>query len=227
VTPNTVQPTSSHTMNEDEQVEDSGSSESPTSSTTSDTCGRNRTTKIERRDKLEAFIKDEVLRTDPEVAELFYEEIKGELEYTNSDDIERPHGGNELSLLHLIELEAFGIVQPSGAITSCASTSSDKSPSPTSNFGQATVPASSSGSQSTSASTSTGKEITSNNGEPSQQVKSEQSNSKPGVSDRAKSRGLRCIHNALLPNIFCINQNTQQKFRSCPGPGYLSIQHVK
>jgi hypothetical protein len=42
-----------------------------------------------------------------------------------------------------------------------------------------------------------------------------------------KPQLLRCIHNAIAPGIFSVNEVTLEKFRSCSGPGWNSIQHLK
>lgn len=37
----------------------------------------------------------------------------------------------------------------------------------------------------------------------------------------------RCFHNAIAPEIFCVNQDTRERFRTCMGPGWRSMQYLK
>jgi hypothetical protein len=41
-----------------------------------------------------------------------------------------------------------------------------------------------------------------------------------------KISGFRCIHNAVLPEVFCVNAKTQERFRRCTGPGWPSVLHL-
>jgi hypothetical protein len=78
---------------------------------------------------LEAFIKEDVLRTDPAVAEIFYQNIIGKLEYSSPEYSEPVDEIHELSLLDLLEFEAFNLVGHSGAPTECPGSSNGPSPS--------------------------------------------------------------------------------------------------
>jgi hypothetical protein len=78
---------------------------------------------------LEAFINEDVLRTDPAVAEIFYQNIIGKLEYSSPEHSEPVDEIHELSLLDLLEFEAFNLVGHSGAPTECPGSSNGPSPS--------------------------------------------------------------------------------------------------
>lgn len=181
--------------------------------------------------KLEALIKDDVLRADPEVAEIFFQSVNGLLECASPDDIGVAEEIGEVSLLHLLELEAFGLVQQTGAMTTCApsstsnaSSSSKGSSSSASRQSQGERSASSGGSGDGSA-----RLPASNGGERGsyQPVNPKRNNPKAGSSESNHIRRFRCIHNALLPEVFCVNALTQERFRPCMGPGWTSMQHLK
>jgi hypothetical protein len=46
-------------------------------------------------------------------------------------------------------------------------------------------------------------------------------------SQGSKAHPLRCIHNAIAPAMFSVNEDTLEKYRACSGPGWNSIQHLK
>jgi hypothetical protein len=98
------------------------------SSHVSDTDATYESKKANHDDKLEALIKDDVLRTNPDVADVFYEAVKDELEYSSPEYPEKVEGSHEFSLLDLLELEAFDLVQHSGAPTERPASSTSHSP---------------------------------------------------------------------------------------------------
>ncbi|KAH8790699.1 hypothetical protein BGZ57DRAFT_876173 [Hyaloscypha finlandica] len=222
------EPDASSTDEPDGQsTEGDESTNSKTSSNESDSSSKRGTTKANHGDKLEAFIKEDVLRTDPAVAELFYQNIIGKLEYSSPEYSGPVDEINELSLLDLLEFEAFNLVGHSGAPTECPGSSSGPSSSSsgtqrresTSNLEQIN-PSLSSGS---GGSNPTRNDSISQD-DPNQLVKSTvRSNSSQG----SKVRPLRCIHNAIAPGTFSVNEVTLEKFRPCSGPGWNSIQHLK
>jgi hypothetical protein len=112
-----------------QSTEGDGSTDSKASSNASDLPSNENRTKTNHEDKLEAFIKGDVLRTDPAVAEEFYQNILGKLEYSSPEYIDLVDGGHELSLLDLLEFEAFNLVQHSGVPTECPASSAGPSPS--------------------------------------------------------------------------------------------------
>ena len=215
-------------MTVEQPGEDGNSSES--TSVTSNTHAHDADAKPNRHDKLEALIKDDVLRYDPEVADLFYEKIKGILEYASPEEIEQPQGSHELSLLHLIELEAVGLVQPSGGATEydgSSATGTSSSPSAASS-GQALVPSPSPGNnQGGTGNSAPAKDRASANEGSSQQTKRQKTNPKSIMSQSSKARAFRCFFNALYPSVFSVNQETLEKYRTCNGPGWSSMQHVR
>lgn len=224
-----AQPAARPTVNRSPSGGEGDSSDSPTSSGSSDTHARMITSRPERGDDLEYLIKDDVLRSDPEVADLVYIKIRGKLEYATPDEIEKPLGSHELSLLRLLELEAFGIVQPNGGVTAYAGSSSSgtSAPSRTSDSNQAIGASSSSASQNGSGGLVPVKDSASPNESPIQQTKSLKGSSKSGTAQSPKARAFRCFHNAIYPAVFCVNGETLQKFRTCTGPGWKSMQHLK
>lgn len=191
----------------------------PSSSSTTTNAGTNQgSTKLPRRDKLETFIKDEVLVTDPETAELFYEAVRTKLYYANPDEIERPQGGFEPSLLQLLELQAFGIA-------TCAP-SSNSGPSSTTQSIKLIGAPSSSDNQRESDNSSSTNDFSSPNQISTPQTRSEKTSSK-STSQSQRLRRLRCFHNFLAPEIFRSNQETLHKYRTCPGTGWKDFQHLK
>jgi hypothetical protein len=113
---------------EGQSTEDDGSSRP--SSHVSDTGAPNGSEKkkASHDDELEAFIKDDVLRTDPDHADLFYQAIKDQLEYSAPEYPDGLEDSHEFSLLELLELEAFGLAKHSGARTECPASSTGHSP---------------------------------------------------------------------------------------------------
>jgi hypothetical protein len=108
--------------------EGDGSSQSRHSSPVSDSPPNDSGPTAKHDNKLEALIKNKVLRADPAVADLFYQAVKDELEYSTPEYTEKVEGSHEFSLLDLLELEAFDLVQHSRVVTECAATSSASSP---------------------------------------------------------------------------------------------------
>jgi hypothetical protein len=224
-----AQPAVSSAMHNELLVEDGHSSESQTSSASSMAVGSGDTPpRIIYHDELEAFIKMDVLRSDPEVAAFFYEAVRGNLDYAKPEDIEQPQVNTELSLLHLLELEAFGLVEQTGAFTTYApSSSSGTSSSPSaSNAAQGIASSSSSTSQSEALSNTALQDSGSPDEASGQQTK-QKSTSKSGIPQSGKAFAFRCFHNALSPDIFCVNQDTREKYRPCIGPGWSSMQHLR
>ena len=220
-----TQPTTSSAMVGERPVEDNSSSESRTSSVTSNIQAGDTCPKIARDDKLEGVVKDIVLRYDPEVAELVWDKIKGFLEYANPDELELSQGSHELSDICLLELEAFGLVPSSWEVTQCApSSSSGESSSSTSDSGQAMSLSSSTVTRNGLGGSGPAKEVFSPSEGPTQQIKPQK---KPGSSQSSNFRPFRCFHNAIYPAIFCVNPETRQKFRTCTGPGWKGMQHLK
>jgi hypothetical protein len=106
-----------------QSTQDDGSSQSRQSSQVSDTQANHGQTKVNHDNELEALIKDDVLRSDPLVADIVYQNIEDTLEYSRPEHVENVGGDHDLSLLDLLELEAFDLVQHSGTVTECAPSS--------------------------------------------------------------------------------------------------------
>jgi hypothetical protein len=112
-----------------QSTEGDRSTNSKTSSDASDSPSNEGGTKVNHDDKLEAFIKEDVLRTDPAVADEFYQNVLGKLEYSSPEFPAPADCSGELSLLDLLEFEAFSLVQHSGAPTECPGSCTGSSPS--------------------------------------------------------------------------------------------------
>ncbi|CZR69924.1 uncharacterized protein PAC_19825 [Phialocephala subalpina] len=114
---------------DDPSTEGDKSSHSQSCSETSDSIPK----KIaqSRTNKLESLIKDDVFRTNPEVAEHFYQAVKGKLECASPDDFPKYDANRALSLVELLELQGCGRVPPAGGVapslSSCSSLCSTKS----------------------------------------------------------------------------------------------------
>ena len=115
-----------------QSTEGDESTNSKTSSNASGSPSDKDGTKPNHGDKLEAFIKGDVLRADPVVAEIFYQNVVGKLEYSSPEYTEPVDESHELSLnlLDLLEFEAFNLVEYSGTPTVYAGSSTGPSPSP-------------------------------------------------------------------------------------------------
>jgi len=148
------------------------------------------------------------------------------VEYVRPDDIDLPRGA-ELSLLDLLRVETFGLVEHTEAITTHCSSSSS-SASSISNAGQAMTGLSSTASQlDGSGSSGLSQDTTSLDEGPTQQLKGQKNSGKSKASNSPSAFKFRCIHNAIAPQIFCINENTLDKFSTCLGAGWGSIAHLK
>jgi hypothetical protein len=123
--------------------EGDGSSQSRHSSPVSDSPPNDSGPTAKHDNKLEALIKNNVLRADPAVADLFYQAVKDQLEYSTPEYTEKVEGSHEFSLLDLLELEAFDLVEHSRVVTECAASSAE--PSSGSSPAQHGTPASASG----------------------------------------------------------------------------------
>jgi hypothetical protein len=214
-----AEPTSS-TMAGGHLIENEGSSDSSISSETS--VPAQLTDKdVPRRDALEAYIKDDVLRSDPMVADFLYEAIKGTMELATSDDINIPESRTEFSLIELLPLEAFGFIGCTEAVTTHGSSSITDSSS-------GIFPSSSSnGHGGSSRGPDAAKEMNSPDESQTPQMKRQKFSPKSGKLQSNRAFNFRCIHNALAPEIFCVNEDTKERFSACQGPGCSSIAHLK
>jgi hypothetical protein len=168
-----------------------------------------------------------VLRTDPEVAELLFHELDGRLECVPPNDNDHFEESSGLSLLSILELQDSRIVQNSGAFTySPSSSSGSSSSSSTQNQGGAISPGSNGQSLSSGGTPIRRGPAPPNEGS-GQLVKSQKNNTRSNSSQSAKPHYFRCFYNAFAPEIFCVNHDTQERFRVCAGPGWNSIQHLK
>lgn len=165
------------------------------------------------------------LSTDPEVARELFCALEGKLEVAppNHDDYFEESSG--LDLLRILELQDSSIVPNSGAFTTHGPSSSSGSSS-IHNQGGAIQP-SSNGSSLVLGAAPLGMGPAPPNENSGQVVRSQKNNARSNSSQTVRPHCFRCVHNALAPEIFRVNDETQDKFRPCAGPGWNSIQHLK
>lgn len=175
-------------------------------------------------DTLEGVIRN-VLRTDPEMAEIMIIALDGKLECAPPNHNDRFKESSRLDLLSILQLQDSSIVQNSGVLTTHGPSSSSGSSS-TQNQGRAIRP-SSNGSNLSPGGAPVGRGPAPPNENSGQVAKSQKNNARSSASQSARPYCFRCIHNALVPEIFCVNHVTQKQFRPCEGPGWNSIQHLK
>lgn len=205
----------------------SDSSDSQTSSTASKSSAADKNeSNSQSGNKLEHLVKNQVLRSDPDVAELFLRTVAGKLEFASHDDMEQPADCTGLSLLHLLELAGSNKTQECpGLVTYTSSSDSSSSSSVSPDAGAA--PSSSGGELSGSGGSALTRDNSASDGNPTQLLKGQKTSTKSGGSQPPKFYPLRCVHNALSPEVFSVNHETQERFRPCAGPGWSSIQHLK
>ena len=226
----TSQPTAPSVAETDNPSENDSSSQSQTSSTVSDSsAGEKNEDDAESETKLEDLVKNHVLRADPEVADLFLQAVDGQLEVASDDNIELLNDLTGLSLLRLLELPRSNETQGCPGLRSHAPSSSSGSSSSSSSSPDqgAAASSSSSGQLGSMASVPMNKGSSAFDGGPTQMLKVQKTSTKSGSSHSAKTQPLRCIHNAQMPEMFCVNHETYERFRPCAGPGWNSIQHLK
>lgn len=200
------------------------SSQSQPSSAVSDSVTSNDSSDEDHDGTLQGVIRT-VLRTDPDVAELLFRALDGRLECAppnHSDHFEESSG---LDLLSILELQDSSIVENSGVFTTRGPSSSSGSSS-THNQGGA-IQQASTGSSLGPGGASVGRGPAPPNENSGQVAKSQKNNARSNSSQSARPHCFRCVHNALAPEIFCVNHATQERFRPCAGPGWNSIQHLK
>jgi hypothetical protein len=226
----TSQPTAPSVAETDNPSENDSSSQSQTSSTVSDSStGEKNEDEAQSETELEDLVKNHVLRTDPEVAELFLRAVEGQLEVASDDNIEQLDDLIGLSLLRLLELPCSNETQDFPGLRSHAPSSSSGSSSSSSSSPDqgAATSSSSSGQLGSTGSVPMNRGSSALSGGPTQMLKGQKTSTKSGSSRSAKPQPLRCIHNALMPEMFCVNHETCERFRPCAGPGWNSIQHLK
>jgi hypothetical protein len=212
---------SSFSESEDPSTEGDKSSRSQPSSAVSDSVTSDDSSDSDQGSSLQSVIRT-VLRTDPDVADLLFRALDGRLECApaNHSDYFEESGG--LDLLSMLELQDSRTFQDCEVYTTHGSSTGSS----TQNKGSAIQP-SSGGSSFGSGSAPIQKSATSPNENSGQLVKSQKNNAKSNSPPSPRPHYFRCVHNALAPEIFCVNHDTQEKFRPCAGPGYSSIQHLK
>jgi hypothetical protein len=215
---------SSFSEGEDPSTEGDRSSQSQPPSTVSDSVTSDDSSDGDHGGTLQGVIRT-VLRTDPDVAELLFRALDGRLECAPPNHNNRFEEYSGLDLLSILELQDSSIVQNSGAFTTHGPSSSSGSSS-THNQGGAIQP-SSNGSSLGPGGAPVGRGPAPPKENPGQLVRSQKNNARSNSSQSAKPHCFRCIHNALAPEIFCVNHVTQERFRPCAGPGWNSIQHLK
>ncbi|KAL3422034.1 hypothetical protein PVAG01_06190 [Phlyctema vagabunda] len=177
------------------------------------------------KETLEHFIKKVALITDPNLADFIFHELDGQVEYIPPSHLEQIEDATHLTLL-----EHFMLQRPiSGPFTTYApsSTSSENVSSGSSSSGIGGESSSSSNSRGVGQQNKpSGKDKSTQQG-PGQPVNMQKKSNKSNYAKPTNILLLRCIYNALMPEIFCVNNETREKYRPCAGPGYKSIQHLK
>ncbi len=219
---------SSFSGSEDPSTEGDRSSQSQPSSVVSDSVTSDDSSDGDYGGTLQGVLRT-VLRTDPDVAEILFRALDGKLECAppnHSDQFEESSG---LDLLRILDLQDSSIFQNSGVLTTRGPTSSSGSSSGSSSTdhqGGAIQPQSN-GSSLGPGGTPVGRGSAPPKENSGQLVRSQRNNARSNSPQSAKPHCFRCIHNALAPEIFCVNHVTQERFRPCAGPGWNSIQHLK
>jgi hypothetical protein len=214
---------SSFSESGDPSTEGDKSSQSQPSSAVSDSVTGGDSSDGDHGDTLEGVIRT-VLRADPEVAELLIPVLDGRLECAPPNHNDRFKESSGLDLLSTLQLQDSSIVQNSGVITTHGSSSSSDSSS-TQNQGGA-IQTSSNGSSLGPGGAPVGRGLAPSNENLDQVARSQKNNARSNSSQSARPDCFRCVHNALAPEIFRVNDVTH-KFRPCTGPGWNSIQHLK
>jgi len=215
---------SSFSGSEDPSTEGDKSSQSQSSSTVSDSVTSDDSRDGNDGGTLQGVIRT-VLRTDPDVAELLFHALDGKLECAPPNHNHHFEESSGLDLLSILELQDSSIIQNSEGFTTHGPSSSSGSSSTNSQGGA--IQASSNEPSLGPGGAPVGRGLVSSNENSGQVVRSQKNNARSNSSQSTKPHCFRCIHNALEPEIFCVNHVTQEKFRPCAGPGWNSIQHLK
>jgi hypothetical protein len=215
--------TSSSSESQDPSTEGDKSSQSQPSSAVSDSVTGDNSSDGDHGVTLESVIRS-VLRTDPEVAELLIIALDGRLECAPPNHNEHFKESSGLDLLSILQLQDSNIVQDNGAFTAHGPSSSSGSSS-TQNQGGAIQPSSNESSLGP-AGAPVGRGLAPSNENSGQVAKSQKNNARSNSSQCAKPEGFRCVHHAIAPEIFRVNDVTH-KFRPCAGPGWNTIHHLK
>jgi hypothetical protein len=162
---------------------------------------------------------------DPTVARRFLRLANGKLEYAPRQRIQSLQDVQGLSLLELLSADMTGVRGLGGPMSSAPtdtdgdSHSADSFSSPSSN---------SSNSQQTSPNFD-GSQHQRGNRNGQNDESNGASNPTEDVSTESRSAAqrtrLRCPFHAFFPDVYCASHNT--KFRSCQGPGWVSMQYLK
>ena len=169
-----------------------------------------------------------VLKTDPAVARLMLEQLKGQLEWAPSNfalDI-----NSSLSVLSLSNMEETDSLHHNRKLTCLSSSDSDSTSSLTNRSGGMNMSLSSSGDSGIDSGSMGSKDA--RTGFPDgrslgQSTRESRMQSRSQIStSNSKAHSLRCFHNVLQPAVFCTNHQTREKYRTCAGPGW-DIAHLK
>jgi hypothetical protein len=190
-------------------------------------------------DSLEQVIHDALGRTDPESADELFHLLKGQVEYFPQEysiDVSSP-----LSMLELVRVQASEALMHNGALTyapssyagqsntagSSSSSSSSKEISAVSGSSSSAAGGNDSGGSADRGNRANGHDAGDDSGfgQPHNNTTSA-SNAVPSGQDKPRFP-LRCIHNALRPDIYCVNHQTGDKYRTCGGPGLKNVAHLK
>ena len=206
------------------------SSQSQTSSKVSNAATERSSAKADS-DTMEGVINNE-LRDDPEVAKLLCKLLDGKLDYAPKGHVEKDLQVSDL--LTALNVNTFDNPRPiwhHGVFKYAPSSDSNSSSSSSANNPEgaknsSNPSGSNSGNVSGSSNTKLGKDSFEDAG-PGQFTKQHKGKSRLGAPMENEPHGLRCFHNAALPETFCTNNFTKNHFRACAGAGWFSWQHLK
>jgi hypothetical protein len=172
-------------------------------------------------DRLVHFVKRFL---DPTVARRFLMAVDGKLEYAPRQRIQSLQNARGLSLLDLLGADLTG-VRGLGAPVSPAPADTDG--------GESHSASSSSGRCSNGPSSQQTSPTSGGNGQRGKSGRNDESNGSSNPTKDVSTEGrstsqrtrLRCPFHAFFPEVYCASHDT--KFKSCQGPGWLTMQYLK
>jgi len=173
------------------------------------------------------------LRDDPQVAKLLVKLVEGKLDLVQKGNMKKDfHSGDLLTALNVNNVDDSNSIWHHGVFKYCPSSdpSSASASSSANNPKGAKNSSNSSGSNSGNVFGSPNNKLSKDSFEDAgsgELTKQQKGKSVSGVPVDGEPHGLRCFHNAALPETFCPNHSTGNAFRSCAGAGWLKFAHLK
>ena len=182
-------------------------------------------------DTVEGVINSE-LRDDPEVAKLVYKLLDGKLDCAPKGHMEMDLQASDLlTALNVNIVDNSNPIWHHGVFTYApssgpSSSSSFSTNNPEGAKNSSNNPGSNNGNVFGSSNNKVSKDFFEDAGS-GQSTKQHKGKSKSVAPVEDGFHGLRCFHNAALPETFCPNHFTGNTFRSCAGAGWNLYQHLK